>query len=240
MSSMSFFRRLSFLAASIASSLPVTAFAEEASPQDDADQTAPSAPETRRGFQLGARLGYAFPTGQLGGGSFNTHVSDLETASVPVGLDAGLRLGPGLYVGGTVSWGPGISPNQGGPCKVSSVRCAEHDVQARAEARFYFAPQAKNTGWFAVGVGWEVATFAQSAGSYSATSTLTGPIFPDLELGVDIASRGRVALGPYFGLTVSTFVTDGVNPTAAPVATWIPNPSPHTWITLGLRGSYGP
>jgi hypothetical protein len=238
---MIFFRRLTLLVLSIASSLPAAALAQDAPPSEVDDRPQPpQPPEFHPGFQIGARLGYALPTGQLGGGSFNTHVSDLETASVPVGLDAGVRLTPRLYVGGTVTWGPGITPNVGGPCSGSAVHCAEHDMQARAEARFYFAPQAASTGWFAVGVGWEVATFAQSVGSYSATSTLTGPIFPDLELGVDVKTRSGIALGPYIGLTVSTFVTDGVDPAAAPVATWIPNPSPHTWITLGLRGSYGP
>lgn len=238
---MTFLRQLAFLVASIAASLPTVALAQEAPPPDVEDRPQPPPPsDFHPGFQLGARLGYSLPTGQLGGGSFNTHLSDLETASVPVGLDAGVRLTPGLYVGGTVSWAPGITPNQGSPCKTSGVRCAEHDVQARAEARFYFAPQADSSGWFAAGVGWEVATFSQSMGGYSATSTLTGPIFPDLELGVDIKSRGRFALGPYIGLAVSTFVTDGVSPAVTPVATWIPNPSPHTWITLGLRGSYGP
>jgi hypothetical protein len=234
---MAFARPLLFLFVSASLFAPSAALAQDG-PGPDAG-SAP-APEFHRGFQLGARLGYALPTGQLGGGGLSTHLSDLETASVPVGLDAGIRLSPKIYLGGTATWGPGIASNQGGPCKASNVRCAQHDVQARAEARFYFAPDAENTGWFAVGVGWEVATFAQSVGSRSATSTLTGPIFPDLELGADLRTRSQLAIGPYVGLTVSTFFTDGVDPSVTQVPTWVPNPSPHTWITLGVRGSYGP
>jgi hypothetical protein len=34
-------------------------------------------------------------------------------------------------------------------------------------------------------------------------------------------------------------VTHGVDPSAPPTATWI-GATPHEWVTLGLRGTYGP
>jgi hypothetical protein len=176
----------------------------------------------------------------LGGtrSGLNTHLSDLETASVPVGIDAGYRFTRVFYLGGTAIWAPGTTPNAGGPCKSPGVSCAEHDAQVRLDARFYFAPEAHVTGWLALGIGWEFATFSQSTAATSSTAMLTGPIIPDVQLGFDVRGRS-FSMGPYLGVTGSTFVTDSVTPAGAP-STWIKDPTAHTWITLGLRASYDP
>jgi hypothetical protein len=204
-------------------------------------QESPAAEDVAPGVLLGARFGYAWPTGMLGGSNsgLNSHLSDLESGSVPVGVDAGYRFTPVFYLGATAIWAPGVSPNAGGPCRTAGVWCTEHDAQLRIDARFTFAPEARVTGWFALGAGWEFATFSTSTSATSNTSTLTGPIFPDVELGFDVRGRS-FAMGPYFGVTGSTFVTEGLNPGTSPTSTWIHDPTPHTWITLGMRATYDP
>jgi hypothetical protein len=194
-----------------------------------------------RGLQLGVRIGYSLPTGHLGGdsGNANTALSDLETAIVPLGLDAGFRLSPQVYVGGTAAWAPGTDANAPNPCKSSAVSCSRHDVQLRAEARYYFAPHERVGGWFAVGAGWEVATFSQTVAATTTTATRTGPVLADFQLGFDIRSE-RTAVGLYLGVSLATFMTQGVNPASPPVPTWIHDQVFHEWITFGIRGSYGP
>ena len=51
----------------------------------------PSPMPVPRGLQLGARVGYALPTGRMGGGAQepSASISDLETAIIPIGVDAG-------------------------------------------------------------------------------------------------------------------------------------------------------
>lgn len=195
-----------------------------------------------RGPQLGARLGYALPMGTLAGtaSALNTRLSALETASVPIGVDVGYRFSPYLYLGGTLAWGAGIAPNSPGPCQQTDVSCFRQDVQLRVESRFYFAPYARTRpgGWLAVGLGWEVASFWQSVGGSTTTATLTGPILPDLQLGFDV-QRGPLGIGPYLGVAFAEFVTHGVDPAATPASTWIDDRAVHTWITLGVHGSYG-
>jgi hypothetical protein len=193
------------------------------------------------GLQLGARVGASWPTGTLSGGSaLSTHLSDLETATVPIGIDAGYRFSSQWYLGGTVAWGPGLPPNSQGTCP-ANVSCFRQDAQLRVEARVYFPPQSpkKGTFWLGLGAGWEVAAFAQDALGRSVTTTLTGPVFADFEAGIDGHIRD-VAIGPYMGVTVAEFVTYGENPAATPVSTGIASPAPHTWITFGIHGSYGP
>jgi len=202
----------------------------------------PSPMPVPRGLQLGARIGYALPTGRFGGDASNASgsISDVETAIVPLGVDAGYRLTPHLYVGGTAVWAPGTAPHEAGnPCVQPGVSCFRQDAQLRGEARFYFAPDAKVGGWLSVGAGWEVASFAQSVGSSTITATRTGPILPDMQLGFDIR-RGATAVGFYFGVSLAMYVTQGVDPSSTPVATWFEEHAVHSWITLGMRGSYGP
>jgi hypothetical protein len=207
---------------------------------DSSDE--PSAPDPMpvpRGLQLGARLGYSLPVGPLASNpNLSTSLSNLETATVPIGIDAGYRFSPSTYLGGTLAWGPGIAPNSQGTCGFGDS-CFRQDAQLRVDGRLYLAPDAKKGGWLGLGVGWEIAAFSDSHLGHTITSTLTGPVFADLELGLDFR-RDALAIGPYIGVTLAEFVTEGVNPATAPVSTSISDPSIHAWVTLGLRGSYGP
>ncbi len=234
--------RLSLLVAAASIALPSTALAadrdDEGKPAEASPQPTLEALPAERGLQLGARLGYALPVGSLSSNSsLSTPLSNLETASVPIGVDAGFRLSRGVYLGGTLAWGPGIAPNTKGTCALNAS-CFRQDAQLRAEARFYFTPERRVSWWASVGTGWEVAAFSESTGGNGATATLTGPL-ADLELGFD-SRRGAVAIGPYFGWSIAEFLTHGQSPAEAPVPTWIDDPSVHVWFTLGLRGAYGP
>jgi hypothetical protein len=64
-------------------------------------------------------------------------------------------------------------------------------------------------------------------------------VLPDVELGFDVR-RGATAVGLYFGLSVAMFLTQGLDPSSPPTSTWVGDPTVHTWMTFGLRGSYGP
>jgi hypothetical protein len=172
-------------------------------------------------------------------GSLSTRLSDLETASVPLAIEAGYRFSRSSYLGGTIEWGAGIKPNSGATCPQNDS-CFRQDMQARFEGRLYLDPRARSGWWVGLGVGWEVATFSQSRGGVGSTRTLTGPVLADLELGVD-ARHDFPAIGPYLGVTFAEFLSQGLHPAGTEqVGTWIPSPGVHGWITLGLRGAWGP
>lgn len=235
-------RRLGLAAAAItalAAACPATARAETS--RIDFSPASPMRAE--RGLQLGARIGYALPTGSVGGDtSSSTSLSHLETALVPIGLDGGYRLSPHFYVGGTAVWAPGTGPASPSPCTTQGVSCFRQDAQLRGEVRAYLAPYGKVGWWASAGAGWELASFAQTlsgSGNGTVHSTRTGPILPDLQLGFDVR-REATAVGFYVGLSVAEFLTQGVDPAAASEPTWIPDRAVHTYVTLGMRGSYGP
>jgi hypothetical protein len=100
-------------------------------------------------------------------------------------------------------------------------------------------PERRVDWWMGFSAGWEIAAFSQTYQGSTVTSTLTGPVFADLQFGFESRiEKGRI--GPYVSLAIGEFVTEGVNPSATPVQTWIPDPQLHTWITLGFRGTYQP
>jgi hypothetical protein len=87
--------------------------------------------------------------------------------------------------------------------------------------------------------GWEIAAYSQTYRDTTVTSTFTGPVFGSLQVGFD-SRTGPATIGPYLGLAIAEFLTEGVNPAATPTSTWVSDPGVHAWITLGLRVGYGP
>jgi hypothetical protein len=208
--------------------------------EENAAPPAPPAPRPTSGVQLGARLGYSLPVGPFGtqADGLGSDISDQLTAVVPLAIDAGYIVGRWLYLGSSIAWAPGIAPNTPGPCQTFGVGCFRQDVQVLLDARVYMTPDARVTGWVSVDAGWELATFATTVGSSTVTATYSGPILFDGRIGFEVRSQA-VAVAPYLGVAVGEFLTHGLDPSAAPVPTWI-GTAAHEWITLGLRGTYGP
>jgi hypothetical protein len=217
--------------------------AEPARPEGEERAAVPPAvpaPRPASGVQLGARLGYSLPVGPFGtqADRLGSDISDQLTAVVPLAIDAGYLVRPWLYLGGSIAWAPGIAPNTPGPCQTSDVRCFRQDVQVLLDARVYMAPDARVTGWVSIDAGWELATFATTVGSSTVTATYSGPVLFDARLGFEVRSQ-TIAVAPYLGVAVGEFLTHGLDPSSPPVPTWIGTVA-HEWITLGLRGTYGP
>lgn len=187
------------------------------------------------GFQIGARFGASFPSGNLYGGAAPTRLDDLDGPNFPFGIDLGYRLSPRFYVGGTLTWGQGTSSSV--PSCTAPASCFKEDTQIRLDARVYLAPHGKIGWWLGAGAGWELFGFSHTQGDSTSTATFMGPVLADVQLGFDIR-KGMVAVGPFVGMAIGEFTTEALNPAfgGEPGIT----PSVHVWLSLGLRGSYGP
>jgi hypothetical protein len=222
---------------------PGVALAQSAAPAPEganpAQPPTPVPPVFHR-VQLGLGLGYSLPIGPLGtqADRLGSDISDLETAAVPIAIDAGYFARRWLYLGGSLVWGPGSGPHStGSTCTTPGVHCFRQDAQLLAEARVYMTPAAPTRAWVSVDVGWELATFATSVGASTLTSTYSGPILFDGRLGFE-GPVGPLTIAPYLGVAVGEFVTRGLNPSSAPVGTWIATAN-HEWVTVGVRLAYG-
>jgi hypothetical protein len=181
------------------------------------------------GLQLGVRVSYAAPEGGLAGPYVQSApaMSDVFGPWYALGVDVGFRFMPALYLGVTAAWGPtgaGMAPTHGG-----SV------ANLLFDARFYLAPESRSGAWLAYDAGWEIATVDAGAGH----ATYQGPVVADLQCGYDIRG-GAVAVAPYVGVSFSELVTHALDPEPPGFVAAIEARAYHEWLTVGLRGSYGP
>jgi hypothetical protein len=205
--------------ASAACALAVLAFA----PRVRADPAA-------SGLDLGARVGVSHPVGMLGNGSLATtpSLSDVGETAVPFGVEAGARLIPRLHLGGSLVFAPAFG-NDSAYCASCSFR---FDLQATAVLRFYLSPADAVSPWISYGAGWEVFYASFFDGTHA---TYQGPVFADVEVGVDLRKEG-IAVGPYVAGSAGAFVARSLDP--SPSGEPGPSVSVHGWFTVGIQGTY--
>ncbi len=188
------------------------------------------------GLELGLHLGVAHPGGQVGGGSAATTptVGAVAPTWVPLGLDAGLRLLPHVYMGATLDWGPTIEHSLGDcfECNVAS------DLQLGGEVRFYLAPTHLLDPWVSLGAGWESLHLALGSVATS-SATYDGPVLAALKVGLDVRSRA-IAVGPYFGVSFGEYLSRSLEPAPPGESSEVGARAVHEWFVLGLRGAFGP
>jgi len=183
-----------------------------------------------RGWQLGARVGYAL---SMGGLDANSNIWDQYAGWIPLGIEAGYRFDPGFYFGGTLLAGPGVISGWDHVCSDGSVSCGRQAFQLTLGPRFYSAGGV----WGGFGFGWELATTQISGAGASSSATWSGPVLLDLELGGDWRF-GRLSVGPFVSLAFAKYVERSQSPTPAGFSSWFPM-SVHAWPTLGVHGTYG-
>jgi hypothetical protein len=193
----------------------------------------PSSTPSLRGWELGVRVGVGHPGGAVGSGALATtpQVGDIAEAWVPIGVDAGYRLGPHVYAGAGLEWGPLVGDDSG-LCGACAFR---YDLQVRGEVRFYLAPRGPIDPWVSLAPGWEVLHLSLGQ-STPASAAYQGP-FARAEIGIDVQMR-RVAVGPYVGAALGGFVTRSLDPATPGVSSSV-DVAVHEWFVLGVRGTYG-
>jgi opacity protein-like surface antigen len=143
---------------------------------------------------LGGRIGYAFPYGtalELGGAS--TSERDLVKSSIPLQLDAGLRVGP-IELGGYLSYGFATA---GSACTGS---CSANELRLGVQANLHSPLAHEREVWAGVLLGWERLKVSPGSGSDSTASGWQGGI----QAGYDFAGSS-FGFGPFGMLTVGQY-----------------------------------
>jgi hypothetical protein len=148
---------------------------------------APPPPET--GIELGARLGFALPFGDLANGL---------SGALPVWIDAGYRL-HALVLGVYGHIGPAFL---GGNC----LGCTSaYALSFGAEAQYRLAPVLGLVPWAGLGAGFAMASISAMGGA----SSSSGVEFVNVQLGLD-APQG---FGPFAAFSVGSYGADGKSST---------------------------
>lgn len=187
------------------------------SPDED-----PSKVMERRGIDLGVRLGFAVPLGNL---AESAPLGNHFTGVVPLGLDVAFRDNKNLALEAGFELAPGVAKN----C-YTAYSCSGADYRLRLEvilaARRGFAVDP----WLALGIGYEWLALSVDGGQ---AITVTGWDYAIIQLGGEIRVDDGLAIGPFLGFSLGEYSSGSANGYSGEIG----NPSLHEWLQIGLRGT---
>jgi hypothetical protein len=192
---------------------------------------------------VGVRLGYGLPFGKV---ASDVAMSDNFTGQIPVIIDAGYRFSPKVYVGlyfqyGFVSIKKGdVASSQAfldhATCS-ADADCSGSDVRFGLNLHYHIAPTAKVDPWLGLGIGYESISSKVSTSAGETDYSNKGVEIANIQAGLDCNVAPRLALGPFFSLSMAEFLTSWQTDPDSTLA--IDNKRIHGWAIIGLRGTYG-
>jgi len=181
-------------------------------------------------WYAGARLGYAMAGGQAASGS---NMSDGLKSQIPIQVEGGYRLLSKLAVGGYFSYGPG---QVGSVCEGTS--CSASVMRLGAEAAWQFDRWLTLLPWAGLGIGYEWANYQAKSGSDTLKLTYRGFEYLDLQGGLEYPLREGVSVGPFASFALARYTNLDVKSPLGNSTGSIPSQATHSWLTLGVRGSW--
>lgn len=208
---------------------------------------------SQTGFETGLRLGVGVPLGK-GGRTLEgveRSLNDLTTWRAPLWIDVGYRVSPVTTVGAYAQLGVG---GNGDAC---AGECDWTDLRIGAQAQWRFAPGSGVNPWLGVGLGYEWLSFRTlvrvpvpdpEPGDPESIPVRTAERLggPELLLqgGLEFKVEDSFSVGPYASATVGQYLSDGIKCDPAdlgcPEAPAIDGSGFHSWLGIGLRGTYTP
>jgi hypothetical protein len=188
------------------------------------------------GFEFGARVSYAMPSGDVGGdGSGNGVPFDTWVDhAFPIEVDVGYRFDARIYAG---IYG-GYIPISRQYCETGN--CSDHGLRVGAQVQFHPLGQAPFDPWLGLGSGYEWLSFSQRFPTDTDERGLEGFEFAILQAGFDFGMTSTspvIKLGPVLTFSLAefrreTFGSGGV--------TYVDDRRLHHWLTLGFRARFLP
>lgn len=217
------------------------------------DQAAPGDGSVESGIETGLRVGWGVPLGKAGESQRGTEreLRDLTPWRAPLWLDVGYRISPQTTLGGYLQLGVGESGDAcEGECDWSDIRVGLHGQFRLA------APSSPIQPWVGAGLGYEWLSFRTLA-PVSVMDPESGELIdvpvrtaeqlggPELlaQLGLDFRVEDSLVIGPYLSATLGQYLTDGYKCRPNISCTQenaLEGSGFHSWLGIGLRGSYLP
>jgi hypothetical protein len=195
-------------------------------------------PERPLGLDLGLRIGYAIPFGDIDGTAGNS-LSSSVSGAIPFVLEAGYRFTPVLTAGVLLEYAFGQVNDAGTGCGTANVSCSASMTQLAVEGLFYIPFHAPFVPWVGLATGYEWASLDVSGNLATGSFAVRGAEFITLQAGGDFLVAPRFALGPFLSYSIGRYATNSTRINNTTVTNDIANPSTHEWLQLGVRGTFG-
>lgn len=204
------------------------------------------------GFETGLRFGVGAPIGKAGESSLagEVDVKELAALRVPVWVDVGYRLSERTTLGvyGQIGFG-----KTGDACV---GECDWSDLRIGVQGQWRLSGAGANVKpWIGVGLGYESLSFRTlllvpvmntegmtSVDALRAAQRLGGPELL-LQLGLDFRVEDSLDVGPYVSATLAQYMSDKLTcdkPELCSGIDVLDGSGLHSWLGVGLRGSYLP
>jgi hypothetical protein len=190
------------------------------------------------GLDLGLRVGYAIPFGDIDGNAGDS-LSSQVSGAVPFMLEAAYRFTPVLTAGVLFEYAFGQVNDAGTGCGTANVSCSASMTQLAIEGLFYIPFGAPFVPWVGLATGYEWASLDSSGNLANTSFAVRGAEFITLQAGGDFLVAPRFALGPFISYSVGRYATGSFELNGRTTTQDIANPSTHEWLQLGLRGTFG-
>jgi hypothetical protein len=184
-------------------------------------------------LMLAGGMGVASPSGSLEPG---VPMSDYVSPQFLMEVEGGLRFTPRIMGSLLMDIGVGdVGTVRRADCRMNHVSCAAATVRLGVQLRYAFTPYAAQTGWVAIGTGFE-ATALSDGQTTNGTNDLTYSGWEAVRVSTGIDLRASHELGWGFFLTAGFGRYNQVDDPAVsnrPLA--ISHTSGHAWVQGGVR-----
>jgi opacity protein-like surface antigen len=203
------------------------------------------------GFEIGARVGYAFSAGNIGAPPNGTdqNLSDFVSGQWPLWLDVGYRLTPSFYLGGFFQYGFGtVNEDEQAGCRNANVNCSASDVRLGVMGRYQFGVAGPLLPWLGLGVGYEWGSFSVRGPilgvDTASEQSRSGFEFANFQAGADYYLAPRVTVAPFISVSIGQYQSVSTTTTVGMTTTTtdedLAKKSLHEWILIGLRFAFMP
>jgi len=195
-------------------------------------------PQRSVGLDLGLRVGYAIPFGDIDGTAGNS-LSSQVSGAIPFILEAGYRFTPVLTAGLLLEYALGQVNEAGTGCGTGNVSCSASMTQLAIEGLFYIPFNAPFVPWVGLATGYEWASLDASGNLASISFAVRGAEFITVQGGADFLVAPRFALGPFLSYSIGRYATTSTELNDTTTTRDFANPATHEWLQLGVRGTFG-
>jgi hypothetical protein len=194
-------------------------------------------PPDRAGVDLGVRVGYAVPFGDIDAdrGSLAGWVS----GAVPVLIEAGYRFHQHFTLGPYFQYAFARVKENSNTRGSSGSGCSGWIVRAGAQALYHLHVAPTLAPWVGVGIGYEWTDYTGTIGDIGFSASASGVEFLNVQIGGDFAIGPGTKLGPFVSFSLARY--DSVSGVLGGLSgsSDVSNPAVHEWLQFGARFLFG-